>query len=114
MNVFEMNTMFLVLQTFGALLMIFRPFTTVDYKFVRAVSSWITRLFFGLTFFALPILTWVYSGLAYNEGTFSRCHLNVWFFAYLILNISYVFLGIYASIIVLTGLPDEVPIEILR
>ena len=59
MNVFEIHTIFLSLQTFGALIMIFKPMSTVDYKFLRAVSNWVNRLFFGLTFFALPSLALV-------------------------------------------------------
>ena len=114
MNVFELHTIFLMLQTFGSLLLIFRPFSAVDYKFVRSISSWITRLFFGLTFFAIPVLAWVYSGLAYSNNVFNLCHMNVWFLGYLILNICHIFLGIYASFVVLTGLPDEITVEILR
>lgn len=114
MNIFMMHTGFLVLQTLGALMMIFKPMSQVDYKFVRAISNWLSRLFLGLTFFALPALTWVYTGLAYKNGILNSCHMNVWFLCYLLINIAHFLFGIYASIMLLLQPPDEAAIEILQ
>lgn len=100
------------MQTIGALFMTFNPCHGSRRDSLKVLQEWLTRLFFGTTFFALPLLAWIHGGLAHKSDTFADCHLNVWFMTYWLLNLWHVFIGIYASIRVAVGNSEEVAIEI--
>ena len=98
MNVFNTQAFLLLVQTFGALFLTFDPFKGRDNWCAKAISAWTCRLFFGLNFFAVPIVAFTHSWLARNDGVFKDCFVNVWFIAYIIINGFHIVLGIFAAV----------------
>ena len=75
--------------------------------------NWLTHVCFVVTFFVVPIISWIHIGVSYSDDVFVDCYMNVWFVAYFLLNFSHIFIGIYASIKSIGKVEKETPTQIL-
>ena len=116
-----------MLQNFCVYFLIFDPFTSSEKEeekscFISAVT-WLKRLFFALAFFAIPVLSWVHAAMTFTsngeefgsteegQSIYLDNHMTLWFVFYWLVNLTYVFIGIYASIKVIgtTSESSDVP-----
>lgn len=99
------------MQTFGALFLTFNPLKQRENCLARVLSAWMSRLSFGLTFFAVPGAALTLNWYARQDKAFEKCHLNVLFLTYFVLNCFHILFGFYAAAKTI-GKVEEVSIEI--
>ena len=72
---------------------------------------WLTRLFFALDFFVIPIAAWIH-GVMLKDDVAYDCHMTFWFLTVWIIENTHVVIGVYALITQAVGKTEEVPIDI--